>query len=130
MSGILVDETRWPIITVTTIGSCSDEEFEGYLSQMTQSLRRKTRVAVIIDTTQASHTPSHQRKRQAEWMREHKEVLTLYSAGMVFVSKSAVLRFVLSSIFLIQSPPCDYSVTSSLLAAAEWVHWRLCLASR
>jgi hypothetical protein len=125
MSNIKIDDTHWPIVVVTTIGVCSDQEFESYLSWMTKSLQRKTRVVTIIDLSQAGRTPKHQRQHQTSWMQAHKEALSLYSAGTAFVFTSPVFRFILSSIFLVQSPPGDYCVVGTIEEARVWAYKQL-----
>jgi hypothetical protein len=65
--------------------------------------------------------PRGQRQRQGEWLKEHKEVISLYSAGTAIVMTSSVLRFVLATIYLIQPPFVPTEIFATMEQATAWV---------
>jgi hypothetical protein len=122
---ITIDESKWPIIVVTFSGTPNDEEFAAYLAKLTTCLQKKVPSAYVIDARHSPNPPTKHRKMQADWMKENKELIKDRSAGTAFVFSSAIFRFVLSAIFLIQTLPHPYIVVGTLEEALDWAQKQL-----
>ncbi len=125
MGSVRFDRSRWPIIVVELEGKPSDADLDEYLGELTALLHQDERGVVIVDMTRARPSSPEQRKRIGEWMRTHRAELAARGVGAAFVIASAMFRFVLSSIFLIQRPPMPYTVVATLDEAIGWARLQL-----
>ncbi len=125
MGSVQFDRSRWPIIVVELEGKPTDENLDEYLHELTKLLQQDERGVVIVDMTRARPSSPEQRKRIGEWMRAHRAQLAERGVGAAFVISSAVFRFVLSSIFLVQRPPMPYTVVATLADALAWAQAQL-----
>ena len=121
VGAIQFDESRWPLVILTFDGVPTDAEFEAYLAQTLLLYARKQRHAYVVDTRKGGLLPRGQRQRQGEWLKEHKDLLALYSAGTAIVMTSSVLRFVLATIYLIQPPFVPTEIFATIEQATSWV---------
>jgi hypothetical protein len=121
MGAIHFDESRWPLVILAFDGIPTDKEFEAYLSQMLLFFHRRERHGYVVDTRRGGLLPRGQRQRQGEWLKEHKELITLYSTRTAIVMTSPVLRFVLATIYLIQPPFVPTEIFSTMEQATAWV---------
>jgi hypothetical protein len=123
---IIVDDSRRPIVTVRFIGSVTDEEFHAYLREMEERvLGRKQPYVSIYDATLAVPTPATQRKMQAEWLRQHRDILVRCSLGVAFVIRSPLVRGVLTAILWMQPLEWPHVVVPTVADAEAWVRARL-----
>ena len=76
----------------------------------------------------AGGTPPTQRKRQAEWQREHERAIREYSLGTAFAISSALVRGDLTAIFWVQPLPNPYFIAVSLAEAERWALAQLAAA--
>jgi len=132
MGAVRFDRSRWPIVVAELEGKPSDDDVGEYLRGLRQLLDEepRTRGVLIVDLTRAAPATSEQRKRVGEWMRQHRDALAVRGLGSAFVIPSPVFRFVLSSVFLIQRPPMEYTVVATLAEALTWARGRLPLRGR
>jgi hypothetical protein len=117
---IRVDESRRPLILVTFTGVVTDDEFTAYLEAQTRVVLRPEKNVMVIDAMRAGATPPTQRKRQAEWQRQHERALAANSLGTAFAMGSAVVRGVLTAILWVQPLPHPHFVAASLADAERW----------
>ncbi len=103
----------------------NDQEFENYLRTLDGLLDRRRRYAVILDVQTKELMPRSQRRAQAEWMKRRRTDLEKFCAGTAFVFQSAVYRFVLSSIFLLQPIPTPYEICANVDEALAWARQKL-----
>ncbi len=116
-----LDVSRRPLITVTFDGLATDAEFDAYLDQMTEMvLARKERTVTILDARASGRAPATQRKKQADWLKEHDADLRRYSLGTAFVITSPLVRGVLTAILWVQPMATAHVVVASMDAAERW----------
>lgn len=122
---IQVDETRRPLLVVTFTGVATDEEFNAYLDAQTRVVRRRQLTVTLIDAMNAGQLlPSH-RKQQAEWQRQHTDILKEYSLGTAFAISSPIVRGFLTAILWVQPLPHPHHITASRADAECWALARL-----
>jgi hypothetical protein len=119
------DRSRWPIVVVELEGKPTDDDVETYLRGLGALLTEDTRGVLVIDMARAQPSAPAQRRRVGEWMRAHRAEMAARGRGAAFVIPSGLMRFVLSSVFLIQRPPMPYTVVSTLDEALAWARQRL-----
>jgi hypothetical protein len=118
---ITFDDSLWPLLNVKFTGANSNEEFEGYLSKMSEFLARQQHLITIFDSSEATASPSmEQRQRQVEWLTQNEEQLRQWSLGSAFVIKSPVIRLAMNVIYTLKQPPSPYTVTGDVQAARIW----------
>lgn len=119
------DLTDWPLALVIYRGMADDASFEAYLDRLLQTYQRGERFALVLDSTQSGVLPSSLRRRQAEWIKEHAELVSRRCAGIAFVIDSPLHRGVLSAILWFYPIPTVSTVVSTRTAAMAWARARL-----
>ena len=123
---IRVDDYRFPLVVTTFEGTATDAEFDAYLAETTQrTVSRKTRNVVIVDATHAARPTALQRKKQAEWLAEHRATLAQFNLGTVFVISNPLIRGGLTAIFWIAPMPSPTTVVATYAQAEAWAFERL-----
>jgi hypothetical protein len=117
----LYDESRAPLVVVTSVGDTSDAEFDIYLEQMTALLARRTRYGVLLDARRSSRPPPKQRQKQADWMTKHASALRERNVCIAFVIDNAIVRGALTAILWLQPTPAPHKVFGDMDAAERWV---------
>jgi hypothetical protein len=125
----VVDDSRWPLLTVVWRGSVSNEEFTAYLGALDRNLARtkeaRTRTAILMDARGAAATSSVQRKMQADWMKANEHECRRYCAGFAFVLDSAFVRGALTAILWLAPLPAEHIVCATVDEADQWLCQRL-----
>ncbi len=124
-SSIVVDDRRFPIVTVTFRGDATDAQFRAYLDQMTRMVDRREKNAVIMDAREAVRTPPIQRRMQSEWMKTHHDSLARWSVGTAFVITSPLVRGVLTAILWLSPMATPYTVVGTVEEAESWAREQL-----
>jgi hypothetical protein len=122
--GYEVDDSRFPLVIVRYRGLLDDEAFEAYLQRLQEVRSRGPNVAVL-DATHAGYLPASQRRRQAEWLREHAGMMRDNSLGTAFVIPSTLIRGVLTAILWIVPMPGPHVVVETHEQGEEWARARL-----
>ncbi len=125
MSSIEFDDSRFPIVRVKFEGVATNEEFERYLESMTKLLLRRQINVTVLDASRAGMSPPIQRKRQAEWMKEHDAELRRYSKGTAFVITSTLIRGALTAILWLQPMAVPHVVVATVEEAEAWARGKL-----
>lgn len=101
-------------------GVPSDERIQEYLDWMTSGLRAARGTALILDATHSSLSHPGFIRRQASWIKQHRQLIVDRSYGTALVLDGAVLRFTLSSILLVAPSPAPMLVHSRLEESLGW----------
>jgi hypothetical protein len=110
-----------PIVTVTFDGLATDAEFDAYLDTMSRTvLDRREMTVTILDARASGRAPASQRKKQADWLKQHEHRLRQYSLGTAFVIDSPLVRGVLTAILWVQPMATAYTIVGTLEAAERW----------
>ena len=112
-------EERWPIVWVRYHAVPTDEEVEHVLSAYERYMRTRADYGIAI-VTNLRHRAA-QARRMGQWMKENHTHYEGRLKAMAFVSTSALLRFGLSTVFLIQPLTVPYAVVSTEAEAAEFL---------
>jgi hypothetical protein len=120
-----IDTARHPIILVTFSGYVSEPEFDAYLASMTKVISRPEKTVTIYDARYAIRNPASQRRKQADWLKQHEEQLRQYSLGTAFVITSPFVRGVLTAILWLQPMVSDYVVVGRMDEAEAWAAKKL-----
>lgn len=120
-----VDDSSWPLVYITLSGSPDEAQFNGVMAGLDRIIARAEVHGVIFDARTAESPPRHFRQRQTDWIKQHQAELARFSRGIAFVFQSPVMRFVLSSLLLVQSLPMPYCVCATPEEALAWLRPRL-----
>lgn len=119
-SSIQIDESRKPLLVVTFTGVPTEEDFTDYLERQTRVVLRREKNVTLIDAMGVKTVLPSQRKRQAEWQRQHEHLLRTYSLGTSFAISSPVVRGFLTAILWVQPLPHPHHVAASRADAEIW----------
>jgi hypothetical protein len=126
MAAPRIDVSRHPIVVVTFDGLATDREFEEYLAAMTKLvLDRRQPNVTILDARASGRSPATQRKKQADWLKQHDQLLRRYSLGTAFVITSPLVRGVLTAILWVQPMSTPHTVVATLDEADRWAREKL-----
>jgi len=123
-----VDDTTWPIVTVTWVDVLDAVVLEDFLTRLDRWLQRGERFGLLIDARQARGLSQEQRNRLIAHMKQ-RAPLTSQLLAQASVHDSLVQRTLFSAINLIFRNPFPSRVFSSLAPARAWLETTLGPAS-
>jgi hypothetical protein len=123
---VTLDESLRPLLVLTFHGEVGPHELDRHLEALAATLRRGTEPCVLVyDAMNATMPSAAQRKRQAEWIREHTAMLRQKTIASVFAIGSSLLRGAITAIFWVQPAPTRTHVVSSRAEAIDWARQQL-----
>ncbi len=121
-----LDESSFPIVTVRFTGeSATDENFQAYLDEVKSVYDRKAALVLIFDARKAVLPGLKQQKIQAQWLKDHDQMMRTYCKGTAYVINHRMIRTVLRAIFSFQAQPVPYIVVGTVEEAADWAKEQL-----
>ena len=124
-SGIIFDDSLWPLLVSRFSGVVTDEQFEEYLSRGAAYLQRGELYVSVLDMGRLQLPTAAQRQRQLEWMRGKEKAMREQVLGCAFVLTSPVIRLALSTVFHIVPLPSPYVAVKDLVTGVLWAASRL-----
>lgn len=121
MSKTRLDESRWPLVIFTAVGSQTEDDFEAYLEDCDHLLARRELHGGIFDARRGEPIGPKLRKRQVQWLEQNEGLLRAYLVGTGMVMNSAVQRGVFRAILWMRPMPIPYCIESSFEAARRFV---------
>ncbi len=115
------DESRAPLMVITSEGDSSDADFDAYLARMAQLLQRRQRYAILFDARRAARPTPKQRHKQADWMKTHAAALRANNAGIAFVIDNPVVRGALTAILWLQPMPAPHKIVATPEQGERWL---------
>lgn len=128
MGSIVTDATALPLLVVRVRGTVDDAAFERYLDESLVRIRSGERYAMVLDTIGGGVAPSSQRRRQADFIRDHSDALARNCLGAAFVIDNPLVRGALTAIMWLQPMPYPHTVVGSVEAGTTWCRQRLAAA--
>jgi hypothetical protein len=113
------DESQWPLIVCRTIGESTDEDIQAYITAHEAALARGRHV-VVIDASAGKNMGHVHRRQIADWVRARSAALHERRAGLAFVSRSALVRGMLTATYWLTPPPYPTHIVSTLDEARKW----------
>ena len=111
---------KWPVAFWVFDGVQTDEDIDFYLSKLDEIHAKRQRF-VTVSVMKKYRTNRQHLARIAAWIKENDELTHSLNLASAMISTSAVFRFVLSSLFLIQPLRIPYLVCGSLEEAYAYV---------
>lgn len=100
------------------------DQFEEYLKELTKNMiSADQKVFIILDATYSFFLPFELRKKQAQWMKENKELIIEKVLCTISVIPNAIQRTVLYSIFAIQKPYSPYKIFKSVKESMDYISY-------
>lgn len=125
MGSIELDRSSWPVVVVRFDGIASDDEFARYLEETLACLQPGKRSVTVLDAREPTGATQHQRRMQADWMKQNRARIKECSAGLAFVFESPMVRGVLTAIMWISPLPVPHRIFAKMEEAREWSRQRL-----
>lgn len=125
-SPIEIDRSQPLLVVVRFQGSSTDDEFRQYLADYTQVLQAEPRFGAVFATTPSlPMTPPRQVRLQAQFMKNHRELIEKRVIGIAFSLPSPLMRGVLRGVLMLQPIPCAHTVVGTEAEGVAWVKARL-----
>jgi hypothetical protein len=111
-----------PKITIVSFTGqkATDENIDAYLDGLYGDYETKKPFSVIFDLTNAPIPNPKYIKKQAEWMKEHEELISTYCLGVAYVMDNVLFRLALKMVFSIQKNPMPFKVFENMEDATTW----------
>ena len=119
---VTVDDTAWPIVVVSIVGSLSEAEEDTFVTTTTGFPARGDDYVAIIDLTDAGIPSGRFIRHQAQAQKEHRAALHERCLGVAFIIQSVMLRGALRAVLHLQSLPCPQLVVQSREEARAQAH--------
>ncbi|WP_375773141.1 hypothetical protein NR798_20370 [Archangium gephyra] len=119
------DDSLWPLLILRLVGEPSNQQFDEYLDTSASYLRRGEPHVVIADLLRVGIASAEQRRRRAEWLARHDELLRESLLGHAFVINGPILRLGLNILFHLKPPAWPYVVVPRVDPAIAWAAGRL-----
>lgn len=119
------DLERWPIAVCRAYGESTDDDLRAYTGRLSELLAREQRHVLIVDASGAKTLKGTHRQMVAEWNKANAEKLAKYRVGLVLVTRSAVLRGMITAVYWVFTPPFPYKAVDSIDSAFVWARERL-----
>jgi hypothetical protein len=117
---ITISDQKAPVYVATFEGITTDAQFDDYPSQLSKLAHLPHVKAFVFDARNNGTTPPSQRKRMADWMKQHENQIRERTAGCAFVLPSALQRGVLTAILWLQPMACPHTIVGTLEEALAW----------
>ena len=121
----IADDHAWPVCVDKMSGVATDEDVERYNAQRLARLRRGEVHVQVIDAANAARMNAEQRRRLAEFNREHREAQRRLVAGVAFIGGSPLVRALLRTVYRLQPPSYPHATFDAREAAIQWALARL-----
>jgi hypothetical protein len=122
---VIVDETRWPVVIARWPPEPTVEGTNRYFDRVADLLARRQRFSLVLDATAVSNTPATVRREAGTRLNEQREVRRIWVAGEATISRSLVLRGVLTAIYWLAPPGYPTHVCDDELTACNWARRQL-----
>lgn len=122
---IVVETGQLPLLVIRFVGRYDEDEFDRYLSTYRRLLVREDRLSTVVDARTARAPSGSQARKQAQFMREHADLLRAKVAGTAFVIETSMIRGALKAILRLQAMPHDYVVMEAYDPAVAWARAKL-----
>lgn len=120
MSGIVLDQSAFPLLEVRFSGVLDSDEFDDYLEDILEIYRRGLPLTIVYDGRAVERLSTELTRRQAAWMKFHYEMIQRQNVGTAFVLNSALARGFLTAILWLQDVPCPYRTFDEVEPARAW----------
>jgi hypothetical protein len=122
---IAIDETYWPLVVFRFSGDVSMAELEAYLKRQEEMTARQERTASLVLTENLKMWETPVLRQQAQWVKEHYDVLQRLSLGAAQVIRSPVIRGMLKAVLWLQPMPQPHVVTATVEEALAWLKLKM-----
>jgi hypothetical protein len=117
-----IDTAHFPVVTVTFTGEhANTENFQQYLDELEKAYTLGPRLGIVFEATHAVLPKLQFQNMQAQWLRNHSDMIRDKCVGTAYVITKPVLRTMLRLIFALQQQPSPYVVSPSIANAEKWV---------
>ncbi|MEQ8520454.1 MAG: STAS/SEC14 domain-containing protein [Cytophagales bacterium] len=117
------DRSQYPLIKMTFTGeAANDESFAAYLKGLKDNYKRKEKIALLFDASNAGLPSLKYQKQMAGWMKENNTLIKKYCIGIAYVVPQAMIRGALRVIFKIFNNPVPFEVFDNEEKAKGWLN--------
>src|SRR5256885_16434994 len=124
-SMITIDEKYWPLVVFRFEGAITMAQLEEYLKRQEDLSARQSQTVALVLTKNLRMWETAVLRRQAEWLKQHRDEVARMSLGAALVIESPIVRGMLKALLWLQPMPQPHFVTNSIAPALAWLRVRL-----
>jgi hypothetical protein len=122
MSGLEVDDTRWPLVEIHwPDGTVRSEDVDRFLAIADEHIARKSHYVALHDGVRASGVDAAQRKRFAAHVDRNRNGLTKWCVAAAIVASSPIVRGIVTAVNWMSPPPMPQRVFAKRDDAVAWL---------
>jgi hypothetical protein len=125
MSQTRVDDSRWPLVVFTAVGTQSADDLEEYFAECEVLLHRRQPYGAIYDARRSLPAGPKRRQRVVQWLSRNDALLRAYVVASGIVMSTPLQRGGLRAVLWMRPLPFPYSVETTLEGAQRFVCARL-----
>jgi hypothetical protein len=115
------DMSLAPVILITFTGNePTEENFRAYLDETYHLYDQQEALSLVFDATKAPLPGFKYQKMQAEWLKNHEQLMKNYCQGTAYVIPNKLVRGILKAIFALQKQPVPYEIFAEKEEAIRW----------
>lgn len=122
--GYQYDTSAWPVVQFRFIGRLDVNDSNRYFDDANAVIRSHRRYACVMDGSTMLLPEVEFVRRQALWLREHREQIRAVNVGIAFVASSALIRGLVRAVLHLQPLSVPYASFSELERGVAWARTR------
>ncbi len=123
---VIFDRSEYPLIKMTFTGeAANDESFAAYLKGLKDNYKRKEKIALLFDASNAGLPSLKYQKQMARWMKSNDGLIKEYCIGIAYVVPQSMIRGALKMIFKFFNNPVPFEVCENEEEAKAWLNEKL-----
>jgi len=122
---ITIDDKYWPLVVFRFEGTVTMAQLEAYLKRQEEMTTRGSHSVALVLTKNLRMWETPVLRRQAEWLKQHRDEVARMSLGAALVIESPIVRGMLKALLWLQPMPQPHLVTNSVAQALGWLRARL-----
>ncbi|HET8938317.1 MAG TPA: hypothetical protein VFN67_32960 [Polyangiales bacterium] len=119
--GYELNTREWPVVHFRFFGRLQPDERERYLLDADDLIRVDKPYVCIYDGREMLTPDSDFIRKQADWIRINRELVTRLNRGTAFITSSAMITGLVRAIFYFQPFPAPYAFFRTLPDAVSFV---------
>lgn len=125
---VTFDTRAYPLVVVRYRGSVTEWDFERHLRVCSSAMRLGPKIALVLDTSDGATRSPRSIGLLREWLQQERATIETRLAGIAFVIPHAAVRFLLSSL-LVLDVMYEHEVFDRYPPALEWARDKLSVAA-
>lgn len=122
--GYQYDTSAWPVVQFRFVGRMDVDDTNRYFEDADAIIQGHRRYVCLMDGSTMLVPEVEFVRRQAIWLREHRERMRAVNLGIAFVASSALIRGLVRAVLHLQPLAVPYESFADLESGMAWARTR------